>query len=227
MMRGGFRAPPLVLFLCLGMGLGNVAQARDHRRATNHPAKPTNEGRRHYQTAERLFDDGRFAEAMAEYEDGYRVTHLPGFLVNMARCRIRLGQLTEARVLYLRFLDEAPGSPRRTEVDGALAVLEQRIAADAAETSRLPFAEVAAPPMPQSARDRERRLAMPTSMARPMATLFNEREPAATRASERAPWLGPVLAGAVASVVVGAALVLLAGLKSAPQERGTIGTLTR
>lgn len=101
----------------------HTAPARTKLRAA--PAS-TAVARRHYQTGERLFRSGRYLEAAREYERGYAVSRLPGFLVNAANCYVRLGRHETARARYRQFLAAAPDSPRKREVERALASLPQR-----------------------------------------------------------------------------------------------------
>ena len=69
------------------------------------------QARRSFQRAESHFKAGLFAEALAEYQDGYERLPLPGFLINMAQCQRRLGDLVQARATYRKFILVAPDSP--------------------------------------------------------------------------------------------------------------------
>jgi len=55
------------------------------------------EARTHFQAGEARFKAGAFDEALAEYQKGYEAKPLPGFLVNIAQCQRRLGDLKSAR----------------------------------------------------------------------------------------------------------------------------------
>src|SRR5438309_2438037 len=110
------------------------------------PAGDDGEARRHYRLGESLFQAGHYTDAAAAYERGYRLVHLPGFLIDMAHCHVRLGELEEARRLYQSFLDEAPTSPRRSEVERAIAAIDQELPP--------PPAPALPPPAPASLRDR-------------------------------------------------------------------------
>ena len=57
------------------------------------------EARAHFQAGEARFKAGAFDEALAEYQQGYDAKPLPGFLVNIAQCQRRLGDLKRARAL--------------------------------------------------------------------------------------------------------------------------------
>jgi len=69
------------------------------------------ESRRHFQAAETHFKAGAFDAALAEYQAGYDAKPLPGFLINIAQCQRRLGDLKTARATYQKFVMVAPDSP--------------------------------------------------------------------------------------------------------------------
>jgi tetratricopeptide (TPR) repeat protein len=69
------------------------------------------QARRIFQNAEAHFRSGLLAEALAEYQAGYDIAPLPGFLINIAQCHRRLGDLTLARATYRKFILIAPDSP--------------------------------------------------------------------------------------------------------------------
>ena len=81
------------------------------------PARPApsdagaRESRRHFQAAETHFKAGAFDAALAEYQAGYDAKPLPGFLINIAQCQRRLGDLKAARATYQKFVMVAPDSP--------------------------------------------------------------------------------------------------------------------
>ena len=89
--------------------------------------------RAHFQAGEARFKAGAFDEALAEYQAGYDVLPLPGFLINVAQCQRRLGDLKTARATYQKFVLVAPDSPlvpqvrsMIAEIDGLLAKPERR-----------------------------------------------------------------------------------------------------
>jgi tetratricopeptide (TPR) repeat protein len=85
-------------------------------------------GKRHFQLGEQHFQRGEFAEALREYEAGYRVTRLPGFIINIAHCHRLMGDLRKARAHYRRYLLVVPASPRKAEVEEMIATLDRSIA---------------------------------------------------------------------------------------------------
>jgi tetratricopeptide (TPR) repeat protein len=77
-------------------------------------AAPTTEteqqSHRSFEKAEAHFRAGLFAEALTEYQAGYDLVPLPGFLINIAQCQRRLGDLHQALVSYRKFIMVAPDS---------------------------------------------------------------------------------------------------------------------
>jgi hypothetical protein len=87
-------------------------------------------GRRHFERGEQHFQRGEFAAALIDYDAGYRLTRLPGFIINVAHCHRLMGDLRKARGHYRRYLLIAPTSPRKAEVEEMIATLDRAIAAD-------------------------------------------------------------------------------------------------
>ncbi len=95
-------------------------------RADGPSAQDENEGRRQYKIGDQLMGKGKYAEAAAAFESGYAASPRAGFLLNIANCHRRLGDLSKARQYYWRFLDAAPKShPSRPEVLEFLKTIEQ------------------------------------------------------------------------------------------------------
>src|SRR6478609_4905780 len=87
------------------------AQLRDKKAAAQH-----------FKEGRALYDQSRWAEALAEFQSGYESFPLPGFLVNMGQCFRKLERLEEARDAWQKFIESNPGDGRlRYEVDEALA----------------------------------------------------------------------------------------------------------
>ena len=90
------------------------------------------EARRNFQAGEAHFKAGLYGEALTDYQAGYAVAPLPGFLINVAQCQRRLGELAKARATYQKFLMVAPDSPLGPEVKRLIAELDQMLADEAA-----------------------------------------------------------------------------------------------
>src|SRR2546421_965577 len=94
--------------------LAGVAMASDKRLASAH-----------FQQGSQLYADGRWAEALVEFEAGYDAYPLRGFLVNIGQCYRKLERLDEAADAWRRFLATHPSDVRlRDEVTDALAEVE-------------------------------------------------------------------------------------------------------
>lgn len=101
------------------------AQSKDQKPGTRSRAMTVGAPeQRLYRRGEALFREGRYAAAAQAYSRGYEVSGLPGFLLNMADCYWRLGQLRRARDAYARYLHEDQGSPRAPEVTRRLAEID-------------------------------------------------------------------------------------------------------
>jgi hypothetical protein len=90
------------------------------------------EGRRRFETGEQLFQRGAYAAALVEYEAGYQLTRLPGFLINIAHCHRLSGELRKARAFYRKYLLVVPTSPRKAEVEEIIRKLDEALSAEAA-----------------------------------------------------------------------------------------------
>jgi hypothetical protein len=86
------------------------------------------EARRRFDEAEISYRGGRYAEAVVEYQAGYAAMPLPGFLVNIAQCQRRLGDLKTARATYREFVLVAPDSRLVPEVETLIHRLDVLIA---------------------------------------------------------------------------------------------------
>ncbi len=92
------------------------------------PNAAAREARRHFDEAELSYRAGHYAEALAKYQAGYAAAPLPGFLVNIAQCQRRLGDLKTARATYREFVLVAPDSRLVPEVETLIKELDTLIA---------------------------------------------------------------------------------------------------
>src|SRR5215471_18945916 len=97
-------------------------------RAAAAPSEKEREARAHFQAGEARFKAGAFDDALAEYQAGYDAKPLPGFLVNIAQCQRRLGDLKTARVTYQKFILVAPDSPLVPQVRSMIAEIDTLLA---------------------------------------------------------------------------------------------------
>jgi tetratricopeptide (TPR) repeat protein len=94
------------------------------------------QARQFYNRAEESFRSGLFAEALAAYRRGYALHPLPGFLINIAQCHRRMGELQLARDTYQTFITVAPDSRFVTEVRVVIGELDELLK-DSTENSSI------------------------------------------------------------------------------------------
>jgi tetratricopeptide repeat protein len=88
------------------------------------------EADRHFKNGVARYKDGRFAEALEEFQQAYEISPHPLVLYNIAGCYRELSRYGEAVKLYTRFLAEGPGkvppsriSDAQTELNGIYALV--------------------------------------------------------------------------------------------------------
>jgi tetratricopeptide (TPR) repeat protein len=192
------------------------AQTRDKKAAAGH-----------FQSGRQLFEQGRWADALAEFQAGYEAYPLNGFLVNIGQCYRKLERLEEARDTWQKFLESSAGDRTlRAEVDEALgevrAEIDKRSQEDARrradeESKRRALAESAA-------RERQADLSLHSSSAAVSSSATAVSTAAPQRKKSR--WwvwtiVGVVAAGAVASAVT---VGVIYGQPQQPQP-GSLGLL--
>ena len=91
-------------------------------------AEAERKARAHFQAGEARFKAGAFDDALAEYQAGDDVLPLPGFLINVAQCQRRLGDLKTARATYQKFVLVAPDSPLLPQVRSMIAEIDGLLA---------------------------------------------------------------------------------------------------
>jgi tetratricopeptide (TPR) repeat protein len=193
------------------------------------PSTAEREARRRFDEGETKYRAGHYAEALASYQAGYAADPLPGFLVNIAQCQRRLGDLKTARATYREFVVVAPDSRLVPEVEELIKQLDDLIADLAAggsgESARQvggvdPHAtDPAAPPLSLAA--------SPASAETPLvgAPPADPAAPLPRRSHARWWILGGVALAAVAGGVVTA--VALSSSSTTTVRAGTLGTLNR
>jgi tetratricopeptide (TPR) repeat protein len=88
---------------------------------------PSAESKAHASRGTTLYNLGRFADALAEYEAAYMAIQDPPFLFNVAQCHRKLGHSQEAIDSYRGYLRVAPHAPNRAEVERQIDELERRM----------------------------------------------------------------------------------------------------
>jgi tetratricopeptide (TPR) repeat protein len=91
------------------------------------------------------YDLGEYRQAIADYEDAYRIARTPGFLYNLAQSYRLAGDCASASSMYRNYLRLAPRSPYRALAREHIANLEDcatgasfdaRLVADVGEPGR-------------------------------------------------------------------------------------------
>jgi hypothetical protein len=91
--------------------------------ATAH-ADDAADARAHYESGQKLYDQGRYDESITEYETAYRLKPHPNVLYNIAQAHERLLEYGESVKWFERYLAEAPPDAEfRTLVENRLRVL--------------------------------------------------------------------------------------------------------
>ncbi len=98
------------------------------RTALAAPSAAARESRHRFDEGEAQYRAGHYAEALAKYQAGYAAVPLPGFLINIAQCQRRLGDLKAARASYRAFVLVAPDSRLVPEVEELIKQLDDLIA---------------------------------------------------------------------------------------------------
>ncbi len=114
------------------------------------PSAPDNdvEGRLQFKRGEQFLADGKYREAAAAFEAGYAASPRSGFLLNIANCYRKLGELGKARQYYWQFLDAAPKNhASRPDVLAFLKAIEE-IGADGVALDAAPPTAKAATAVP-------------------------------------------------------------------------------
>ena len=86
--------------------------------------------REHYDKAKAFQEAGRYAEAIAEYEEAHEAVPDPAFLYNIARCLHLSGQRAEAIEQYEAYLAERPSGEIADEARSFAAELRDELAAE-------------------------------------------------------------------------------------------------
>lgn len=126
--------PRSMLLVLAAVSLTATADARPRKkpkaRAKAPAAAPKNaDADRLFKSGVALFGEGKYAEALAEFERAYEIEPHPLVLYNIAGCYRELSRYAEAVKFYTRFLDEGRGgkapaarlTAAQSELDGILA----------------------------------------------------------------------------------------------------------
>ena len=116
--------PVTVALLLSQLPLVPVARAQEVPRSQLSEAQKQ-KTKEHYEKATRLYNVGKYQEAIAEYEAAYLVSADPVMLFNIAQCHRLNNQPDEAVRFYKNYLRNAPGAPNRDDVERKIVEMER------------------------------------------------------------------------------------------------------
>jgi hypothetical protein len=167
----GFAIFVTVLAIVTSSG-ARVARADETSSQSSPSGGDEKQARSLYERAEKNFNVGKFAEALADYQAAYEAKPLPGFLFNIAQCYRNMGNYERARFFFRRYLSIEPKAPNRRRVEELINEMSRQLEAQASAAAAAPAtAPPAATPPP---------LASPSAAGSPAAgeTKPGEKAPA-------------------------------------------------
>lgn len=206
------RAPGLLMVLVLLGAAPLRADSRDKHAAASH-----------FQQGSALYAEGRWSEALSEFQAGYESYPLRGFLVNIGQCYRKLERLDEAADSWRRFLATHPPDSRlRTEVEEALS----EVAAARSEPTEPPKTEAPSQPAPPEAAPPNLAPTPPVEEPPPaeQALRMKQPEPAPIKKKSRA-WVWALVTVAAASVTAAAVTAGVVEWQASTPRGGSLGLI--
>jgi len=149
--------------------------------------------RAHFVTGRSYYDQARYADALKEFEEAYRLSKRVGFLYNIGVCQEKLGNDEAALTAFEGYLPAASDEGERAEVQGRIDALKARHAA-------LPPAAAATTPPPATS--------APATTNAVTASAPSRERPVYKRG-----WFWGVMAGAAVVVAAGVAVGVVFGTR--------------
>lgn len=185
------------------------------------------EARRHFDNGTRMYAKGELIAALAEFEKANELKPDAALLYDLAETHRALGHDSSALTFYRAFLEAAPYSPKREEVDGKIRLLADQLARRDSERKQI---EADAAARAREAEEAKRVAQQFSAIAALQTQRAEEAQQAAREAQQRADkvmalnkavpvykrWWLWTLVGAVAVGAVVTTVVL-----AAPQVPGT------
>jgi tetratricopeptide (TPR) repeat protein len=122
-MISAYRVPPARLVLIGALTAVAVALASPPARAQTEAQKL--EAKEHYTRATRLYEVGKYNDAIEEYQKVYLLVDDPNMLFNIAQCHKLSDRPEEAVRFYRNFLRRSPNAPNRALVEKLIAEAEK------------------------------------------------------------------------------------------------------
>ncbi len=105
----------LLLVLIVTLLATRVAHAED---------PSTKSAKRHFDRGQKLFNLGKFDEALDEYQQAYEAKEIPAILFNIGQCYRNLGDYDAAVFSFKKYLKLEPDADNREQVEDYIAELE-------------------------------------------------------------------------------------------------------
>ncbi len=102
----------------------------------------------YYQKGSRLYEVGKYAEAIQEYQQGYLIGENAEFLFNIAQCHRAMNNLTEAVRSYKVFIKKAPDVAAKAQAEKRIVELEKQIEDQKKSVAAPPSAPIVPPAPP-------------------------------------------------------------------------------
>ncbi|GDX83228.1 hypothetical protein LBMAG42_50390 [Deltaproteobacteria bacterium] len=113
-----------------------------------------------YATGVTFYEEGRYEDAVAAFEEAYRLSNRPALLFNIANAQERCGRWSDALDVLSRYRAHAPPEEQET-LDRRISNLERRIA-EGKEAPPVPVVVAAPQPVPPAS------TAAPATLLRPL-----------------------------------------------------------
>lgn len=133
------RPGTLLLFVACAVGLTLALAGGAHAQSD---AQKQN-AKEHFEKASRLYDVGRYSDAVEEYQKAYLNVEDPVFLFNIAQCYRLSDRPVEAVRFYRNYLRRAPSAPNRSDVERRISEMDKLIQ----EREKAGMAPAAPPPI--------------------------------------------------------------------------------
>jgi tetratricopeptide (TPR) repeat protein len=82
------------------------------------------DARAHFAAGKAHYENGRYADALKDFQESFRLSRRPELAYNIGVCQERLGEYAAAIVSYRLYLKEVPDSPDRDTVAARIAFLQ-------------------------------------------------------------------------------------------------------
>ena len=195
------------------------------------------EAKAHFEKGQTHYTLGEFAEAAAEFKEAFRLKHEPAILYNVAQAMRQSHQYQQAYFYYSQFLHLKPDAPNRSEVEGLMVQMKQKVEEkeeyerghpqvtldDEAKKPEIPARLTASPSAPSAAVTAAASQPAPSAAVTATASPTAPAEAAAATASPakhgaRATRIAGYVVGAAGVLAEGAALVFHSGAQSSADQ---------